>query len=208
MSEEMFKSRLLWSFFFFFSCMSVCKDVPLVPFPIIFMEMSSGHRVFITIKCHVLVFYAIMKYIRAFWISLATISIFCLPIAVCKCDHLNLIPLSESVMQIKGSQDLSEAPCGTLLILPFRIDVVPHSRNVWFLFLPLILYLLPCLLLDSCELCLKQEPINQRLSEMQTVITYLLSLSTLLVPLQMGMMEKEQLFSSKFKFIVSVLILC
>lgn len=74
-------------------------------------------------------------------------------------------PLSESVTQIKGNQDLSEAPCGTLLILPFRMDVVPHSRSVCFLFLPLILYLLPCLLLDSCELCLKQEPIMQNLTK-------------------------------------------
>lgn len=89
----------------------------------------------------------------------------CPPINICKCNHLNLIPLSESVTQIKGSQDLSSAPCGTLLILPPRVDMVPLTRSVCFLFLSLILYLLPCLLLDSCKLCLKQEPIMQNFTK-------------------------------------------
>lgn len=89
----------------------------------------------------------------------------CPPISICKCNRLNLIPLSESVTQIKGSQDLSPAPCGTLLILPHRVDMVPLTRSVCFLFLSLILYLLPCLLLDSCKLSLKQEPIMQNLTK-------------------------------------------
>lgn len=123
--------------------------------------MYSEPNVFITIKCHVLVFCAIIKYIRAFRIS----HVHCPPISICKCNHLNLIPLSEPVTQIKGSQDLSPAPCGTLLILSPRVDMVPLTRSVCFLFLSLILYLLPCLLLDSCKTCLKQEPIMQNLTK-------------------------------------------
>lgn len=89
----------------------------------------------------------------------------CPPISICKCNHLNLIPLSESVTQMKGSQDLSPAARGTLLIHPPRVDMVPLTGSVCFLFLSLILYLLPCLLLDSCKLYLKQEPIMQNLTK-------------------------------------------
>ena len=95
----------------------------------------------------------------------SSLLVHCPPISICKCNHLNLIPLSGSVTQIKGSQDLSPAPCGTLLILPPRVDMVLLTRRVCFLFLSLILYLLPCLLLDSCKPCLKQEPIMQNLTK-------------------------------------------
>lgn len=128
--------------------------------------MDSEHEVFITIKTpcvDLLCYNKVHPCLPNF--SGNYLHVHCLPISMCKCNHLNLIPLSESVIQIKGSQDLSPAPCGTPLILPSRMNMAPLTRSVCFLFLPLILYLLPCLLLDSCKLHLKQEPITQNLTK-------------------------------------------